>query len=180
MSRHRYVSIHWASSSPSLSLLRRPHHRCRRALRRCAVGRRSISRVWRTYGIVFRSVCRRTAHAHANLARARNEGECPGPMCRTGSVSIRPDSCGLLYAPQVLSFPPPRPVTSSPPYPPSPTSASLFLSCYFSPRLLPAPLVLFFLFLFARSISRFVPKRGAYDAVSLLRPSRARIHFDTN
>ena len=46
-------------------------------------------------------------YTHANLVLARSKGERrPGrrPMCRTGSVSIRPDSCGLLYASQVLFF----------------------------------------------------------------------------
>lgn len=64
------------------------------------------------------------ARTHANLALARSKGERrPGrrPMCRTGSVSIRPDSCGLLYAPQVLSF-----LLSAPS---CPLSLSFSLSC---------------------------------------------------
>jgi len=53
------------------------------------------------------------AHAHtlANLALSREAKENARPaaaaaahVCRTGSVSIRPDPCGLLYSPQVLSF----------------------------------------------------------------------------
>jgi len=71
--------------------------------------------------IVLRGVCpcahkwhkspartRARAHTLANLALSREAKENARPaaahVCRTGSVSIRPDPCGLLYSPQVLSF----------------------------------------------------------------------------
>lgn len=44
------------------------------------------------------------AHRPISRSRAKQRRTTSRPMCRTGSVSIRPDSCGLLYAPQVLSF----------------------------------------------------------------------------
>lgn len=102
---------------------RHRHRRPHRPRRRRRLHRKSISRVCDVTVLPLKSVyvhARASAsgksdgpcvhvhtHTHANLALARSKGERrPGrqPMCRTGSVSIRPDSCGLLYAPQVLSF----------------------------------------------------------------------------
>jgi len=116
-----------------------------------------------TYGIVLRCasvracvrkcMCTHVYNAHTPilLSREKQRRTTPRPMCRTGSASIRPDSCGLLYAPQVLSFLRPLSLSLSPAGLPS------------SPPLVVPPLVLLLQLVrpFFRSLPRFVPKHDA-------------------